>query len=823
MTDKSSSAAPTKGGGDPRSGGDGKGDGAAKGSRTARRGPLRLRYLLGGVLLLGLGVIGAFVLGYLLVGIPSANAGAVAQNNVYLYADGSLLARDGAVNRENIPLREVSPAARHAVLSAEDRDFYHESAVSPKAMVRAAWLTLTGKGRQSGSTITQQYVKNYYLTQQQTAIRKFKEFFIAIKLDREKSKDAILQGYLNTSYYGRDAYGIQAAAQAYFDKDAAALDPAEGAYLAALLNAPSAYDIGAHPENRQLAVARWNYVLDGMVKERWLSPARRAALVFPVPVRAQPINSLSGQRGYLVEAVKDYLVGSGALDEDTLRSGGFRITTTIDPAREDDLTAAARREFTDRLSGSRRADRLARAGAASIDPATGHVVALYGGADYTEQYVSNATSHGYQTGSTFKPYVLAAAIAHHSRTHDGHPITPGAHYDGTSKRKVQGPDGPIDYAPANEDDESYGDITVTHAMDKSVNAVFAQMAEDVGPRTVEDTAVALGLPATTPELHPDPSIALGVAHASVLEMASAYATLADHGRYVPYTLVTRVSRDGTGVPLPHRVPRQAIPRGAADTVTSVLRSVVDGGTASAARASGVPSAAKTGTAEDDKAAWCAGYTTRLATAVAVFGEDPANGHQKPLYGVGGLDRINGGGFPTQIWADYTGAALHGTYVPDFDLRIPRWVTDADKNAGKDQGSEHGRSDQQGGDQAGDDGQSPEPSPAGAPPDSPAPGAGAGAGPRPPGGQTGLFGANGPGGQTGLFGMRGPGGQTGPSGTGATPSASPAPRPATGQTGPSNPAPASPPLPAAPTANGQTGPSGQAPAAPPPPAAAPPTG
>jgi membrane peptidoglycan carboxypeptidase len=328
---------------------------------------------------------------------------------------------------------------------------------------------------------------------------------------------------------------------------------------------------------------------------------------------------------------------------------------------------------------------------------------------------------------------------------------------------------------------------------------------------VEDTAVALGLPATTPELHPDPSIALGVAHASVLEMASAYATLADHGRYVPYTLVTRVSRDGTGVPLPHRPARQAIPRGAADTVTSVLRSVVDGGTASAARASGVPSAAKTGTAEDDKAAWCAGYTTRLATAVAVFGEDPSNGHQKPLYGVGGLARVNGGGFPTQIWADYTGAALHGTYVPDFDLRIPRWVTDADKNGGQD--AEHGRSDDGGG---GGDGQSPEPSPAGAPPDSPAPGVGV----TPPGGQTGLFGMVGPGGQNGLFSAGEPGGQNGLSSAGPAPGGNASPRPTTGQTDLSNPAPTPASPPAAPTANAQTGLSDQ----PHPPAAAtPPTG
>ncbi len=162
-----------------------------------------------GVLLL----VGGFFLGYSLVQIPAANALATKQANVYLYADGSVIARDGEVNRESVGLARISKDAQHAVLAAEDRDFYTESAIDPMAMVRAGWNTATGKGKQSGSTITQQYVKNYYLAQEQTVTRKVKEFFISIKLDREKSKNEILEGYLNTSFFGRGAYGIQAAAR----------------------------------------------------------------------------------------------------------------------------------------------------------------------------------------------------------------------------------------------------------------------------------------------------------------------------------------------------------------------------------------------------------------------------------------------------------------------------------------------------------------------------------------------------------------------------------------------------------------------------------
>ncbi|WP_438818631.1 transglycosylase domain-containing protein, partial [Streptomyces venezuelae] len=246
--------------------------------------PRRLLRTLLWLLLLGtLLLAGAFAAGYLLVEIPPANAAAVAQSNVYLYRDGSTLARDGETNRENVRLDRVPLTVRRAVLAAEDRDFHTSRAVDPKAMVRAAWNTVTGKGRQSGSTITQQYVKNYYLGQEQTLTRKAKEFFIAIKLGREKSKEEILQGYLNTSYFGRNAYGVQAAARAYYGKDVEDLDTAEGAYLASVLKAPSAYDVTTHPENRAKAVARWNYVLDGMVTEGWLTRADRATAAFPTP------------------------------------------------------------------------------------------------------------------------------------------------------------------------------------------------------------------------------------------------------------------------------------------------------------------------------------------------------------------------------------------------------------------------------------------------------------------------------------------------------------------------------------------------------------
>ncbi|MFD3520556.1 transglycosylase domain-containing protein [Streptomyces sp. NPDC058653] len=659
--------------------GRGPGGGRGGGGRTARRarrgrsGWRRIfptwRMLLGGFLFCSLVLIGGFIAGYTLVQIPAANVAAVAQSNVYLYEDGSQLARDGEVNRENVPLSHIPQSVRRAVLAAEDRDFYNEPAIDPQGMVRAAWNTMTGKGTQGGSTITQQYVKNYYLAQEQTLVRKGKEFFIAIKLNREESKAQILEGYLNTSYFGRNAYGIQAAAQAYYGKDVQKIDTAEGAFLAALLNAPSAYDVALHPENMPQAEGRWNYVLDGMVKENWLSPDDRDAMVFPLPGKAKPSTGLSGQRGYIVQAVEDYLTNSEILDDNTLATGGYRITTTLQRPKQKALVDAVDQQVTSKVDERRAADRNVRVGGASIDPATGEVVAMYGGVDYTRQYVNNATRRDYQVGSTFKPFVFTAAVENGSHTQDGEQITPSTEYDGTNKRMVEGPDGAIGYDPANEDDVSYGPVSVSEATDKSVNAVYAQMAQDVGPGRVRDTAVRLGIPESTPDLTASPSIALGPATASVLDMAEAYATLANHGRHGTYTMVTKITKDGTTVELPRQKPTQAVSRQAADTTTAILRSVVEGGTGTAAQAANRPAAGKTGTAEDDKAAWFAGYTPDLATVVAIMGADPVTARQKPLYGALGLARVNGGGPPAQIWGQFTAAALEGTDARDFELTL----------------------------------------------------------------------------------------------------------------------------------------------------------
>ncbi|MFC8454469.1 transglycosylase domain-containing protein [Kitasatospora sp. NPDC057223] len=642
------------------------------GKRPRRTGLRRLlptwRMTLGGLLLTLILGAGAFALGIALVQVPDAHAAATAQSNTWLYQDGSLIARTGQANRQNVGLDKVSPAAQHAALAAEDRNFYNEGAVNVPGLARAAFNTAKGEGTQGGSTITQQYVKNTYLSQKQSVTRKVKELFIAIKVDATETKDDVLAGYLNTSYYGRGAYGIQAGAQAYFGVDASALTAAQGAYLAAVLNAPSAYDVStATATGKQNALNRWNYVLDGMVKENWLSAEERAATTFPEVRAPQAAPGLSGQAGYLVNAAKDYLTSHGIVSEAALAKGGYTVKLTIDPAREQALQDAVQSQLTANLKpDTRTADAAAQAGAASVDPKTGAIVALYGGSDYTKHYVDNSARRDYQAGSTFKAITLAAALDSRAKTQSGQTIGPRTVYDGTSGRKVRGATG-TPYAAPNEGGKDYGQVTLQQATDWSVNSVFTQLAQDTGLEKVRDAAVRLGLPSDTPGLAALPSVPLGVATPSVLDMAGVYATLDNGGRQITPWLVQSVEAEGEHVPIAGPAVTQAVSTGTANRVTSMLQGVVDdpGGTGYRAQALDRPVAGKTGTTDDHKSVWFVGYTPELVTSVALFGQDPATGTQVSLDGTGGVSGAAGGQYPAQIWTAYMKAALKGQPVTDF--------------------------------------------------------------------------------------------------------------------------------------------------------------
>ncbi len=630
-----------------------------------------------GLCLLGMG---AFIVLYMVIDIPEGNPEAELQSNVYKYSDGSIMTRTGDRNREIVDLAKVPKEVQRTFVAAENKTFYKDSGVDLKGTARGVLNTLSGKGAQGGSTITQQYVKNYYLSQEQTVSRKLKELVISLKLDREKSKDYILAGYINTSYYGRGAYGIQAAAQAYYRVDAEDLTVEQGAYLAALLQAPNQYDWAiASDTGKKLVQERWNYVLDNMVEEDWLSRSDRQGMKFPVPKEPKAAAGMEGQIGYLVKAadheLKKQLVAQGDAEDmkqadALLELGGYTVTLNIDSKKQAELEKAVKAKLTSKLDPEKRdVDADVQAGAVSVDPKTGGVVAMYGGVDYVKHFTNNATRDDYQPASTFKPVILAAAVDQDAETQDGVPITANTIYDGTSKRPVVDQGREVGFAPPNEDDVDYGDITVQEAMNKSVNSVFAQMGVDVGMDQVMKVAGDLGM--NTEGDQAVPAQTLGSMGASPLEMAGVYATLDNHGKKVTPAVVKSVEHKDRTVEFPEPIGEEVISREAADTVTSVLTGVVDDGTAKKSvrdnpLRDGQTVAGKTGTSDNNKSAWFSGFTPELVTSVGLFGEDPKSHAQVPMYKAGGVDyRVNGGGFPAEIWAAYTFGVMGE--VTEFDL------------------------------------------------------------------------------------------------------------------------------------------------------------
>src|SRR3954465_13935390 len=298
------------------------------------------------------GVLGAFVLmllfigvGYATTSIPSPNSIATRQATQILYSNGKPLAHLGDTNRTNVKLSQVPPDVQHAVLSAEDRNFQSEPGISPTGIMRALFVDLKGGEVQGGSTITQQYVKNAYLTQERTFSRKLKEIFIWVKLGKSRSKDQILEDYLNTIYFGRGAYGIQAAAHAYFNKDVSNLNAAQGALLASIISNPTLYSPDTNKAGSQ---SRFQYVIGGMEKKGWLSGASPS---YPKVIAQKHARGKAcvGPVGFICQAVQHSLSQHG-FDEARLEAGGYRVVSTISKKAED----AARKAMADQAGAYQR-------------------------------------------------------------------------------------------------------------------------------------------------------------------------------------------------------------------------------------------------------------------------------------------------------------------------------------------------------------------------------------------------------------------------------------------------------------------------------------
>ncbi|MFJ8716917.1 transglycosylase domain-containing protein [Streptomyces violaceus] len=629
-------------------------------------------------------------IGYAMVGVPNEeNAAALSQNNVYYWANGKqMIATGSGQNRQNVTIDRIPEAMQQAVISAENKSFYQDSGVDPMGIARALANMARGGDTQGGSTITQQFVKNTYLSQDQTVTRKFKEMFISIKVGTKLSKDEILQGYLNTSYYGRGAYGIQAAAQTYYGKDAVKLEPSECAFLAALLKGPTYYDPAGNESldtaasadaNEKRSKERWGWILEQMHNDKKLSDAayQKAISRYPMPDDRKAAKGMSGQIGYLADTAKKYVLNNSNITEKQFDQGGYQIKTTFDKAKVDALAKAVKKVEKQKLDPDKRElDKHVQFGAASVKPKDGAIVALYGGAGYENgHFNNNADTSGVPVGSTWKPFVLAAAMEHGTYRSDGVGLSPLSKYNGNDDLKVRKPDGSYYlrkdnsiFRQQNETDYPWGYIPLRKAMEQSVNTPFVQLGVDVGMARVREVAKQSGILDQSMVQELNPSFALGTSTPSAIRMADAYATFAASGKQAAPYSVTSVKFNGQEVP-GFEKPRitQAMPENVANNVTNVLENVIENGTGKNALSLGRTAAGKTGTTDENKSAWFVGYTQQLSTSVAMFREDPKSAKLLSMNGTAGEKSIHGGDVPTLVWTEFMKAALKG----ETDLGFPK--------------------------------------------------------------------------------------------------------------------------------------------------------
>ena len=604
------------------------------------------------LLVLGAGfsfVGGIFLFGfaYFTVSIPDPNAYVNSQATIIQYADGSEIGRIGSENRTVVNLAQIPMDVRNAVMAAEDRNFYSNRAINPLAIAAAVWDNVVnlGSGR-GGSTITQQYAKTAFLTPERSIQRKVKELVIAIKLENQFTKDEILENYLNTIYFGRGSYGVQTASQVYFGTSVDKLNIAQSAVLASILRSPGLYDPGFKKENLPRLEARFKYVLDGMVEKKWLDKEKADAVKFPIINPRVTSGALAGPKGYVISWVERELNLLGFTDEQ-LMIGGYIIKTTLVKEAQEAAVFAVNKE------APTKAPENLHIGLVAIKPGTGEILAMYGGQDYLK-YQFNAATQGITSGgSSFKAFALIAALE------QGIPLS--SVWNGDSPKVYDDGIG-RPYPVNNYGGESWGDLSLLTATEKSVNTIYVPLGMKAGLEKVVDVARRAGIPESV-EMVASPSVSLGSASPHVIDLANAYATFAANGVYAEPFIINEVQGPNKGILYQGRIQAQEVfQKDVMADLTYALSKATSSGTAAVVGARVArPTAGKTGTSNDNASAWFNGYTPEVAASVAFYRDDAT----QTLNGIGGLTSVTGGSFPARIWAEFVKKYLAKTPVQQF--------------------------------------------------------------------------------------------------------------------------------------------------------------
>ena len=565
----------------------------------------------------------------------------------------------GEVDRVSVPIEEIPQTFIDAVLAAEDRNFYSHSGIDPVGIARALYQGLRDQGvQQGGSTITQQYAKNAFLTSDRTITRKVKEAVLAIKLERELPKDEILERYINTVYFGRGAYGADAAARAYFGVSIREVDLSQAAYLAGLVRAPESADVSSDPE---VATFRRNSVLRGMLEVGTITEAEfesARAIDLRSQVRERTVRdglgvveeAPSGTEHY-VEYVRRLLYRRYGAD--VVNGGGLRVYTSLDKQKQQQAYDSVY-GFLDREDDP--------AGAlVSIDH-VGRVVAMVGGRNFDDSEVNlalggKAGGSGRPAGSAFKPLVLATALSQD--------ISARSKFIDEDEVVLPDANAGEDWEVSNYSPGAERLMDLVDATRVSSNTIYAQLMLEVGPRNVVAMADELGIDTELPAVN---SLVLGSGDVSVLDMASAYSTFSRRGQQVDPIFITKVEQVVDGevkvLDTADAPAEQVIRQADADQVNWILRRVIEGGTGTAADI-GIPAAGKTGTSQDHRDAWFVGYTPKLTTAVWMgYPNVSENGEPRLMNDVRGR-RVTGGSFPAEIWRTYMAQATAGTDQGSF--------------------------------------------------------------------------------------------------------------------------------------------------------------
>ena len=589
-------------------------------------------------------LVGAYAVGTAVAGpffwyscsLNGLEAHGPSQASVLLARDGTRLGLLGATgNRRPVSFRQIDAVMRKAIVDTEDRRFYDNNGIDYIGIVRALKSDVSsGQFAQGASTIEQQLVRNLYLSPQQSIGRKLTEGCLAVQLDKQWSKDRILTTYLNDIYFGQEAYGIEAAAEAYFGVHAKDLSLEQAALLAGLPQAPSAYD----PLNRpDAAKARRAEVLRAMVQAGDLSRARyRRAVHSPLGLNPRRAPGLGGQT-YLTDFVTNQLIDQYGAER--VRRGGLRIYTTLDAKMQTDATRA--------ILGTLDRKNDPAGSIVSIDPKTGQIRAM-ALAQTGKRFSYDLPADGQrQAGSTFKMFVLTHAVARKINPY--------------TTQYLSAPFvGPNNWHVHTFENTYSGRIPLTQATVLSDNTVYARLTLDLGPRPIAALAHRMGIRS---KLKAVPSIVLGVNAVSPLDLASAYATLADGGVEHDPSILTKVVFPGGGHAEDAATPkgRQVVDPKVAAVVTRVLEANVRAGTGTAAALSGRPAAGKTGTTDNFTDAWFAGWVPQLTT-VSWVGYPT---RERPMRGVHGIAGVTGGTLPAEIWHTYMTDALQGQPVEQF--------------------------------------------------------------------------------------------------------------------------------------------------------------